>query len=145
HRQQRSMIGVPAGQRVDPANLPGIAAHAARVCGLGPVRSATIITTGYEDCNLDLATEHNQVVVKVFATWRPARDAERTTHLISSAIAAGVHHPPLLADEHGQVLHRDPASGARFLVMKRSTGSDYYRLDRPPTETELASLIGQAV
>lgn len=138
-------IPVDPHDRVGGGHLDLLLDHAASLCGLGKVREWTVITTGFEDCNIDLTTGTGRVVVKVFAAQRDPSLPERTADLIGRAIERGVHHPRLLRDEHGHTVHHDPRSRNRFLVMDFVEAIDYYTLGRAPTVAELADIIDQAV
>jgi hypothetical protein len=51
--------------------LPELLAQVAAAFRLGDVRDWSVLTTGYEDCNIDLTTSMTRVVVKIFAANRP--------------------------------------------------------------------------
>ena len=85
------------GTGAGPAQL---AAHVARHYDLGSPARWTTLTTGYEDCNIDLQASHARVVVKVFSPQRAAL-AARTVRLITSAQSAGIRHPRVHRDTAG--------------------------------------------
>jgi Ser/Thr protein kinase RdoA (MazF antagonist) len=113
-----------------------------RQYGLGDPVTWTVLTTGYEDRNIDLRADHGRVVVKVLAVGR-AGIAARTAGLITRAQAAGVRHPRLHRDAAGSLV-RD-YDGQQLIVMDFDPGRSLYDLRRPPDGTELAEIIAQAV
>jgi Ser/Thr protein kinase RdoA (MazF antagonist) len=125
------------------ADLPALLAEVADAAGLGGIREWSVLTTGYEDCNVDLTTTRGRVVVKVLATDRAPGIAARTAGLITQAQAAGVRHPPLHRDRHGELVHRH--RGHQALVMDFVPGRTFYDLRRAPSRTELAGIIEQVV
>lgn len=115
----------------------------ARRCRLGAARSWSIITTGYEDTNLDLDTTTGRYVIKLFGP-DPTRTriATRTTELILRARIRGVRHPRLIPATDGTLLH--PTRAGTALVMERAAAQDFYTLGREPHRHEIASLLHQA-
>jgi Ser/Thr protein kinase RdoA (MazF antagonist) len=109
---------------------------------LGAVGDWSVLTTGYEDCNIDLRARRARVVIKVFAVGRPAGIAARTAGVIASVRAAGVRHPRLHADAANRDVHR--YDGHQLLVMDFAPGQTFYDLGRPPDEAELARVLEQA-
>lgn len=124
-------------------SLPGLVGHVAAEYGLGEVRGWSVLTTGYEDCNIDLRAGRARVVVKVFGPDRPAGLPARTADLITRARAAGVRHPRLRPDSSGSCVHG--YDGHQLLVMDFVPGQTFYELGRPPRDAELAGVITQAV
>ncbi|MBO0804133.1 MAG: phosphotransferase [Nocardiopsaceae bacterium] len=146
----------------DPASrvrtsLPGLVAHVAGEYSLGTVRDWSVIETGYEDCNIMLSLGGRPpdagdggrrldpfgIMVKVFATDRPRRIADRTAGLITRARAAGVRHPRLHPDASGRLVHS--YDGHQLIVMDFAPGRTFYDLGRPPSGAELAAVVEQAV
>ncbi|MGH3252801.1 MAG: phosphotransferase [Trebonia sp.] len=113
-----------------------------RQYGLGNPVIWTVLTTGYEDRNIDLRADRGRVVVKVLAAGR-ADIAARTAGLITRAQAAGVRHPRLYRDAAGSLVH--DYDGQQLIVMDFDPGESLYDLRRPPDRTELAQIIAQAV
>ncbi|HET6705518.1 hypothetical protein, partial [Amycolatopsis sp.] len=107
-------------------DLPMLLAHVAEIYALGDVRCWSVLTTGYEDCNLDVATSDLRVVVKVFARDRAPGIAVRTAELITAAQAAGVRHPRLYRDRAGDLVHTH--AGHQVLVMDFVPGRTLYDL-----------------
>jgi Ser/Thr protein kinase RdoA (MazF antagonist) len=130
----------PAGRAG--TSLPGLVAHVARQYGLGDVHGWQVLTTGYEDCNIDLRAERARVVVKVFSGSR-AGIAGRTAGLITRAQAAGVRHPALHRDPAGSLVHGYQAH--QVIVMDFAPGRSLYDLRRAPRDDELAAVLAQAV
>jgi Ser/Thr protein kinase RdoA (MazF antagonist) len=137
-------LGTSAGpaSRVS-TSLPELVTHVAAEYGLGDVGDWSVLTTGYEDCNIDLRAQRMRVVIKVFAVGRPAGIAARTAGVIASVREAGVRHPRLHADAAGSDVHE--YDGHRLLVMDFAPGQTFYDLGRPPDEAELARVVEQAV
>ena len=123
-------------------SLPELVAHVAAEYRLGGVVDWSVLATGYEDCNIDLQTKQARLVVKVFATGRPAGIAGRTAGVIEAVRETGVHHPRLHADAAGDDVHS--YDGHQLLVMDFAPGRTFYDLGRPPDQTELARLVEQA-
>lgn len=134
----------------DPASrvrtpLGELAAHVTREYSLGTLQEWSVLTTGYEDCNLTLRGSDDPfgVVVKVFAVARPRWTAHRTASLISAARAACVRHPRVRPDASGRLVH--PYDGHQLMVMDLVPGQTFYELGRPPAGPELAEVVRQAV
>jgi Ser/Thr protein kinase RdoA (MazF antagonist) len=130
---------VGGGQELD-ALLESVAA----TYGLGGIRSYSVISVGYEDCNIDLRTDTGRFVVKVFASARESGVAARTVRLVEKAMEAGVSHPRLLRGREG-ALRVHHGSGNRYVVMEFVEGATFLELDRPPTDDELREVVAQAV
>lgn len=124
-------------------DLPALLAHVADAFALGDVVSWSVLTTGYEDCNVDLTTSAARVVVKVFAPDRGTGIAARTAGLITAAQADGVRHPRLHRDCHGALVHSYQRH--QVLVMDFVPGHTLYDLRRAPSPGELAGIVEQAV
>ncbi|MGH3165807.1 MAG: phosphotransferase [Trebonia sp.] len=124
-------------------SLPRLVDHVAAEYGIGGEPAWSVLTTGYEDCNVEVGAGTFGVVVKVFAADRPRWIAERTADLILRARAAGVRHPRLHRDAAGKVVHSH--DGHRLIVMELVRGRTFYDLGRPPGKAELAGVIEQAV
>jgi Ser/Thr protein kinase RdoA (MazF antagonist) len=124
-------------------NLRDLVTHVAAEYELGDVRAWSVLTTGYEDCNVNLRTTDAHVVVKVFATERPVAIALRTARLITRAQAAGVRHPRLRADATDAVVHE--FDGHRMIVMDFAPGRTFYDLGHAPDDAGLAKVVEQAV
>jgi Ser/Thr protein kinase RdoA (MazF antagonist) len=124
-------------------SLPRLVDHVAAEYGLGDLREWSVLTTGYEDCNVDMRAGSFRVVVKIFAAERPRRIAERTASLILQARAAGVRHPRLYPDGSGGLVHA--YDGHQLVVMDFAPGRTFYDLGRPPGPGELAAVVEQAV
>ncbi len=122
------------------ADLPMLLSRVATAYQLGSVHDWAVLTTGYEDCNLDLQAGQ-RVVVKVFATGRETI-ACRTAGIIEHARCSGVCHPRLHRDTDGRLVHHE--AGHAVLVMDHVAGSTVYDLARAPTGDELAMLLEQA-
>jgi Ser/Thr protein kinase RdoA (MazF antagonist) len=123
-------------------SLPRLVEHVAREYQLGAVADWSVITTGYEDCNVDLRAQRARVVVKAFAAGRPASLPTRTAGLIAQAQAAGVRHPALHHDQAGRPVHS--YDGHFLLVMDHAPGQTFYDLSRPPNDSELLHIVEQA-
>jgi Ser/Thr protein kinase RdoA (MazF antagonist) len=136
----------PAGRVI--ADLSALVAQVTDAYGLGLPISWALLTTGYEDLNIDLTTTRGtRYVVKVFATGRGLEIAGRTAGIIEAARAAGVRHPPLHRDRTGALVHpyRDAAATHPVLVMDFIAGRSLYDMRRAPTRGELADVLEQAV
>jgi Ser/Thr protein kinase RdoA (MazF antagonist) len=122
-----------------PAQRQGPAKHGLQQPGGS---SWSVITTGYEDCNVRIDNGAFGVVVKVFAVDRPRGIAERTAGLITRVRAARVRHPRLWPDAAGQLVHE--FDGHQLFVMDRAAGRTFYELGRFPAPSELEKIIAQA-
>lgn len=130
----------PAGRVA--TRLPELVGHVAAQYGLGDVAGWSVLETGYEDCNIDLRTARERVVVKVFSAGRPASVPARTAGIISLVRAAGVRHPALRRDANGEVVHE--YDGHRLIVMDFAPGRSFFEMGRPPSEAELGKVLEQA-
>src|SRR5213078_858550 len=123
-------------------DLPALLDHVACAFALGGIIDWSVLTTGYEDCNIDLTTAAARVVVKVFAPDRGTAIAARTAGLITAAQAVGVRHPRLHRQTHGALVHS--YRGHQVLVMDFVPGQTLYDLGRSPNPGELAGIVEQA-
>lgn len=124
-------------------DLTELLTHVADAFKLGGVRDWSVLTTGYEDCNVKVTTSDTRLVVKVVAADRAADLAGRTTDLITRAQAAGVHHPRLHHDRRGELVHHH--RGHQMMVMDFVPGHTLYDLDRAPNHAELTRILEQVV
>jgi Ser/Thr protein kinase RdoA (MazF antagonist) len=122
--------------------VPGLIEHVAAQYALGEVSGWSVLQTGYEDCNLDLRAQRARVVVKVFATGRPASVPARTAGVIARVRAAGVRHPALRRDASGEHVHE--YDGHHLIVMDFAPGRSFYEMGRPPSDAELGKVLEQA-
>ena len=132
----------------DPASrvrtpLPELVEHVTREYSLGTAGEWSVLTTGYEDCNIRIGRDPFGIVVKVFAHDRPRWVARRTAGLITRARAAGVRHPRLRPDSAGRLVHEYDRH--QLIVMDAAPGRTFYDLGRPPRRPELAAIVEQAV
>lgn len=123
-------------------DLPALAVAVAAEYGLGPVASWQVLTTGYEDCNIDLQAAGGRVVVKVFPPRR-GRLAARTAGIITAVQAAGARHPRIHPDQAGQLTRQH--DGHSLIVMDFDPGQSVYDIRRPPDQPELAEILTQAI
>jgi Ser/Thr protein kinase RdoA (MazF antagonist) len=131
-------------RRIRSADLDGLVRRLAGAYGLGRVLSSSVITLGYEDCNLDVVTESGRYVAKVFAAGREARDIERYVSVLEAVEAAPIAHPRLhRTSGAGSLLHEDDVSGDAMVVMDHVDGTTYLALGRAPTPAELVELMEQ--
>lgn len=132
------------GTRLPAARCAAIAEAAAAGCALGEPVSWEVVTTGYEDTTMRMATTTGRYIVKTF-TPRPGADlAGRAAGLIRAAVAAGVRHPRLHpAPGDCDAVHTMPDDGTRYLVMDEVDGRDAYGLGRPISARETTDLIAQ--
>jgi Ser/Thr protein kinase RdoA (MazF antagonist) len=122
-------------------SLPHLVGHVAAEYQLGGVQDWHVLTTGYEDCDIDLRAGRTHLVVKVFTRDRGGL-AARTAGLIARAQAAGVRHPRLHRDRGGSLVHC--YDGHQLIVMDFDPGRSFYDLGRAPTTDELTAIITQA-
>uniref|UniRef100_UPI003F49605C phosphotransferase n=1 Tax=Amycolatopsis sp. CA-096443 TaxID=3239919 RepID=UPI003F49605C len=123
-------------------DLAALLADVAEAYVLGDVVTWSVLTTGYEDCNVDLSTTRARVVAKVFAAGRDPAIAARTAGLITAAQAAGVRHPRLHRDACDRLVRS--CLGHQVLVMDFVPGRTLYDLGRAPDPGELAGVVEQA-
>lgn len=124
------------------ADLATLLSRVTAAYQLGPVQHWSVLTTGYEDCNVAVQTSEQHLVIKVFATGR-AGIAKRTAAILEQALAAGVAHPRLHRSPAGRLVHHE--LGHAVLIMDHARGATVYDLGRAPTRAELAALLRQTV
>lgn len=110
--------------------------------GIGTALSHTVISTGYEDCNVIIQTDQAKYMAKMFAKTRKPEDIARYAEVMKQVVAAGVNHPKLFSAPDGQLIYTN--SGISLVLMQFIEGKTFYELDRLPTATELQAILTQA-
>src|SRR3989344_6303332 len=114
--------------------------------GIGETQDFSVIGIGYEDCNVVVKTEKRKYVAKIFQKGRTPEDITRYTAIMEKAIETGVHHPPLLQTQDGDVVHTDTqANGLSLVLIRFIEGATFFELNRAPNREELKMVIEQAV
>lgn len=120
-----------------------------RLCaayGIGQPANFSFIETGYEDCNVVIQTSRGKYVAKIFSKTRSQNDIARYATIMQNALAAGVHHPPLLETSRGGVVYTDHDAKALSLVLLQFVeGKTFLELGRVPDADERQMVIEQAV
>lgn len=112
---------------------------------VGVPRSFSVVPTGYEDCNLSVATDRGRYLVKIFSKHRTQADVVRYGTVLEEATRAGVNIPRLHRTIEGNLVFRDDlASGVSMVVMDYVSGHTFLELDRPPNPVERRAVIAQA-
>lgn len=124
------------------SNLTSILGDACDDYQLGALEGFSVITTGYEDCNIITKTESGQFLAKIFSKDRSLVDITRYTKIISHVVAAGVSHPEPLLTSGSKMLHR--GLGVSLIMQEFIEGSTFYDLQRGPSPDELDLITEQA-
>lgn len=112
--------------------------------GLGAVQESSVLTVGFEDCNVRVRTDSGEFVVKAFGKFRSDSDIERYVGVMEDVIEGGIHHPMLHEAKAGGVLFRHP-SGVSAVAMDFIEGHTYFDTKTIPTDEELALIAAEAV
>lgn len=113
-----------------------------RVYGLSHLQTHTVITAGYEDCNIILQTTQGKFLAKIFAKTREDFEVTRYVEIIRRAVAAGVRHPRILEMVEGGNLFE--GHGVKLVVLEFVEGKTFYELGRPLTDDELEAVVAEA-
>lgn len=95
------------------ADLHALLAYVAETFDLGCVRGWSALTTGCQDCNVDVRVQWARVVVKIFADARDAGIAVRTADLISRAQACESATHGFITTRRSAWRTGTPAAGSR--------------------------------
>lgn len=107
--------------------------------------SHKIISVGYEDLNVVLATARAKFFVKIFAKFRSQKDCLRYVGIMLEANKAGVSHPHIYKSKIGELYETLIGdSVVRLCVMQFIEGKTFYDLREQPTIEELRFLAHQA-
>ncbi len=119
-----------------------------RVCAayrIGTLVDSSILTMGYEDCNVRLQTTEGAFVAKVFSKHRTPEIITRYVEIMERSMDAGVHHPELLRTKTRELLCTDLKTGLCMVLMKFIEGASFLDLDRAPTAEERTQVLQEAV
>ena len=111
---------------------------------LGAVQESSVLTVGFEDCNVRVRTETGQFVIKAFGKFRSDSDVERYVNVMQAVTDGGVHHPTLHETRDGNVLFRH-SSGVSAVAMDFIEGHTYFDTKTVPTDEELELIAAEAV
>lgn len=112
---------------------------------VGEPTDFSVIESGYEDCNVIIQTSRDKYVAKIFAKERSREDIVRYATIMEKAVKAGVHHPPLIQTDDGNVVYVDrQANGISLVLMKFIEGKTFIELGRVPDADERRMVIEQA-
>ncbi len=112
--------------------------------GLGGVQDSSVLTVGFEDCNVRVQTETGQFVLKAFGKFRSDQDIDRYVSVMQAVTDGGVHHPALHETKDGDVLFQHP-SGVSAVAMDFIEGHTYFDTKTVPTDQELRLIAAEAV
>lgn len=118
-----------------------------RICDsyqLGDLLTFSVITIGYEDCNVLIQTRHGRYVAKIFGQQRTVADIERYRLIMEQVVTAGVRHPLLTPLSDGSFLFHDVETKLSLVVMSFIEGKTFLELDRAPDAEEHKQVIEQA-
>lgn len=112
---------------------------------IGDPTSFSVISIGYEDCNVAIETPSGKYVAKIFSKDRNPEAIVRYSTIMEKAVEAGVNHPPLIKTANGEVVYSDAkANGISMVLMKFVDGQTFLELDRAPDDEEQKAVIEQA-
>lgn len=111
---------------------------------LGTVQESSVLTVGFEDCNVRVRTETGQFVIKAFGKFRSDSDIERYAGVMEDVIEGGVHHPALHDAKDGGFLFKH-SSGVSAVAMDFIEGHTYFDTKTVPTDEELRLIAAEAV
>ncbi len=111
---------------------------------LGAVQEASVLTVGFEDCNVRVRTDTGQFVIKAFGKFRDDADIDRYVDVMQAVTEGGVHHPALQDTRDGGVLFKH-SSGVSAVAMDFIEGHTYFDTKTVPTDEELELVAAEAV
>ena len=112
---------------------------------LGEYSSHKIIKTGYEDCNIILATSKDSYFVKIFGDFRTKGDCIRYIDLMVKVVESGVNHPKLYKNKENYLYEfKNPKGYAYLCVMELVDGDSFYDLQINPSAEEIINITKQA-
>ncbi|HUD05400.1 MAG TPA: phosphotransferase [Candidatus Saccharimonadales bacterium] len=111
---------------------------------LGTVQESSVLTVGFEDCNVRVQTDTGQFVIKAFGKFRSNEDIERYVGVMQAVTEGGVHHPALHESKDGSVLFQH-SSGVSAVAMDFIEGHTYFDTKTVPTDEELQLIAAEAV
>jgi Ser/Thr protein kinase RdoA (MazF antagonist) len=107
------------------AQLPSLLKEVCADYALGNYISHSVISVGYEECNVVLRAAEATVVVKFFAADRPEDYCHQYVCIALAAIKQGVRHPPLRgANGHALWTHVLGRKEVRAVVMDFISGAN---------------------
>lgn len=119
-----------------------------RLCvayGVGDPVDFSVISVGYEDCNVVITTPKDKYVAKIFSKGRTPQDIARYSNIMEKAVEAGVTHPPLIRTTSGSVIYTDSqANSLSMVLMGFIEGKSFLELNRAPNAEELQKVLEQA-
>lgn len=126
-------------------NIEDLLKKICSIYSLGNFENYELITVGYEDLNLILKTNSNKYFLKIFASFRNAKNRIRYIDIMLSALKSGVNHPKLYKI-HDEYLHKITVNSKTvfFCVMEYLDGRTFYDLKSKPNDKEASYLIKQA-
>lgn len=83
---------------VAPLSIEELAGQAASRFDLGPLESATAITSGYQDLNIKLTAGGSDYLLKVFSRHRSRENIEQQLEALALLFRRGVPVPPLVTN-----------------------------------------------
>lgn len=110
---------------------------------LGHVRDSSVLTVGFEDCNVRIQTDSGPFVIKAFGKFRTDEEIERYVDVMKSAVEGGVHHPALHFTQGKNALFRHK-SGVSVVAMDFINGKTYFDMKSTPNDEELSQIAAEA-
>jgi len=111
----------------------------------GRLLSYNVVLQGYEDLNVIVETEKGKYFVKIFATFRDDKQAQRYVDIMNTAVNNGISHPKLFASPNGYLYTFTlDKTNIRLVVMKYIDGGDFFCIKEKPNLEEMKFLAGQA-
>jgi len=124
-------------------NIKPIIKNICAIYKIGRLISFSMITTGYEDCNIIIKTSRGKYVAKFFAKTRSLKDIIRYVTIMEKVARANINHP-LLLKNNGDILYYNYKMGVSLVLMKFVDGKTFKELRRAPNANELRLIINQA-
>lgn len=124
------------------SNLDTILTDACAAYQLTNLAGESVITVGYEDCNVVIDTDQGRFLAKLFSKERSLVDIKRYTNIVSRVVEAGVNHPKPLLNNDGKMVYR--RSGVSLMIQEYIEGATFYEHHRDPNDSELDLITEQA-
>jgi Ser/Thr protein kinase RdoA (MazF antagonist) len=132
----------PAGRLDYSGDLAPVIEDICTAYDIGSPNDFSVISVGYEDCNVIIDTGQGRFMAKMFAKTRKPEEIERYANILHKIKEAGVHHPELVKAPIGGMIYR--TGSISLALMRFVEGKTFYDLGRAPTDEECRAVIEQA-
>jgi Ser/Thr protein kinase RdoA (MazF antagonist) len=116
-----------------------------REYSLGTYKSHNVITTGYEDFNVQAITEKGNFLIKFFGAFRSFEEVTQYIKIMNLVIDKGVNHPRLYPTSNGHLYEiKIDQTIIRVCVLEFIQGHNLLELNKELSQDDKNYLIQQA-